>query len=139
MFYRSLSVLLSFFFWTLWCLSFFDLRIMLTPLVSSNSSWHQYKSVNMLYIADNIIELSVSMVLSGVNWSSSFKTIFSVCNLIKIISRTCSLFSMGCFAVAARKRYMEILFVFLIILHTVIYYIFIWYYASYFFSDPKEE
>ena len=37
MFCRSLFVLLSFFFWPLCCLSF-DLRILITPLVSSNSS-----------------------------------------------------------------------------------------------------
>ena len=37
MFCRSLFVLLSFFFWPLCCLSF-DLRILITHLVSSNSS-----------------------------------------------------------------------------------------------------
>jgi hypothetical protein len=35
---RSLFVLLSFFTWPLCCLSFFNLRILITPLVSSNSS-----------------------------------------------------------------------------------------------------
>ena len=35
MFCRSLFVFFSFFFWSLWCLSF-DLRIMITSLVSSN-------------------------------------------------------------------------------------------------------
>jgi hypothetical protein len=38
MFCRSLFVLLSFFFWPLYWLSFFDLRILFTPLVFSNSS-----------------------------------------------------------------------------------------------------
>jgi len=38
MFCISLYVLLPFFFWSWWCLSFFDLRILITPLVSSNSS-----------------------------------------------------------------------------------------------------
>ena len=37
MFCRSLFVLLSFFFWSLCCL-FFDIQILITPLVSSNSS-----------------------------------------------------------------------------------------------------
>jgi hypothetical protein len=37
MFCRMLCVLLSFFFWPLCRLSFFDLRILITPLVSSNS------------------------------------------------------------------------------------------------------
>jgi len=35
MFYRSLFVLLSFFVWPLWCLSF-DLRCLIIPLVSAN-------------------------------------------------------------------------------------------------------
>jgi hypothetical protein len=38
MFCRSLFILLSFFFGSLCCLSF-DLRILITPLVSSNSSF----------------------------------------------------------------------------------------------------
>jgi hypothetical protein len=38
MFYRSLFVLLYFFFWSLCCLFFFNIRILITPLVSSNSS-----------------------------------------------------------------------------------------------------
>jgi len=38
MFCRSLFVVLSVFFWPLCCLSFFDLQIQITPLVSSNSS-----------------------------------------------------------------------------------------------------
>ena len=38
MFCRSLFVLLCFFFWTLCCLLFFDILIMITPLVSSGSS-----------------------------------------------------------------------------------------------------
>jgi hypothetical protein len=42
MFCRSFFVILSFFFWPLCCLSFFDLRILNTPLVSSNSSSKKY-------------------------------------------------------------------------------------------------
>jgi len=38
MFCRLLCVLFSFFFWPLCYLSFFDLRIRITPLISSNSS-----------------------------------------------------------------------------------------------------
>ena len=36
-FCRSLFVLLYFFFWPLCCLFFFDIRVLITPLVSSNS------------------------------------------------------------------------------------------------------
>jgi hypothetical protein len=42
MFCRSLFILLSFFFWPLCCLSFLDLQIRITPLVSSNSSSDVY-------------------------------------------------------------------------------------------------
>jgi len=35
---KSLLVLLTFFFWPLWCLFFFDVPLLITPLVSSNSS-----------------------------------------------------------------------------------------------------
>ena len=38
MFCRSLFVLLYFFFWPLCCLFFFDIRFLIAPLVSSNSS-----------------------------------------------------------------------------------------------------
>ena len=53
MFYRSLFVLLSFF--SLCCLSFFDLPILITPLVSSNSSY-----IFCMFI---IRETSVYMIL----------------------------------------------------------------------------
>jgi hypothetical protein len=43
-FCKSLFVLLSFFFWLMYCLSFFDWRLLLVPLVSSNSSWWRYGS-----------------------------------------------------------------------------------------------
>jgi hypothetical protein len=39
MFCGSLFVLLYFFFWPLRCLFFFDIRILITPWVSSNSYW----------------------------------------------------------------------------------------------------
>ena len=41
MFCKPLFVLLNFFFWPLYCL-FFDIQILITPLVSSNSSWNYY-------------------------------------------------------------------------------------------------
>ena len=55
LFCRSLFFLFSFFFWSSCCLSFFDLRILITPLVPSNSSCTQclaisYISHNMCYL-----------------------------------------------------------------------------------------
>ena len=43
MFCRSLVVLFYFFFWPLCCLFFLDIQILITPLVSSNSSWSSTK------------------------------------------------------------------------------------------------
>ena len=42
MFCRSLFVLLYFFFWPLCCLFFFDIQILIIPLVFSNSSYFTY-------------------------------------------------------------------------------------------------
>jgi hypothetical protein len=50
-FCRSLFVLLYFFFSPLCCLSFFDIRILITPLVSSNSSY-SYTNACYLYLIE---------------------------------------------------------------------------------------
>ena len=49
-FCRSLFVLLSFFFWPLCFLFFFDIGILITTLVSSNSSYSCTWFVNPLYL-----------------------------------------------------------------------------------------
>jgi hypothetical protein len=45
MFCGSLFAVLYFFFWPLCCPSFFDVQILITPLVSSNSSRHFLNSI----------------------------------------------------------------------------------------------
>ena len=45
MFCRSLFVLVSFIFWPLCCLSFFDLQILITPLASLSSSCQWFRQV----------------------------------------------------------------------------------------------
>ena len=45
MFCRSLFVLLYIFFWPLCCLFFFNIQILITPLVSSNSSYNKQLSL----------------------------------------------------------------------------------------------
>jgi hypothetical protein len=50
MFCWSLFVLLYFFFWPLCCLFFFDIRILIAPLVSSNSS---FKQINITSAGEN--------------------------------------------------------------------------------------
>ena len=49
MFSRSWFVLLSFFFWPLYCLSFYDLRLLITSLVSSNFPYiiHLFPSISL--------------------------------------------------------------------------------------------
>ena len=51
MFSRSFFVLLCFFFWSLCCL-FFDIRFLIVPLVSSNSSFELQKIVSALIIVE---------------------------------------------------------------------------------------
>ena len=60
MFCRSLLVLLSFYFWPLCCLSFFDLRFLITPLVSSNSS----EDKRLLFVLLIFVELPTITVLT---------------------------------------------------------------------------
>jgi hypothetical protein len=50
MFCRSLFVLLYFFFWSLYCLFFFDLRILTTPLISLSSSYSRNTSFTLILI-----------------------------------------------------------------------------------------
>jgi hypothetical protein len=49
MFCRSLIDLFSFFFWPLCCLFLFDLLILVTPLVSSNSTLTMLLDINGLW------------------------------------------------------------------------------------------
>ena len=63
---RLLFVLLSFFYWLLCCLSFFDFRILVTSLVSSNSSYSLYKSISMLYLDDFNIRLLYHYIDRGI-------------------------------------------------------------------------
>ena len=49
MFCRSLFVLLYFFFWPLCCMFFFDIRILITLLVSSNSSCMKFQNLNLIW------------------------------------------------------------------------------------------
>ena len=57
MFYRLLFVFLSFFVWPLCCLSFFDLRPLLTPLASWNSSYESVVFLQAPAISYNNIDL----------------------------------------------------------------------------------
>jgi hypothetical protein len=51
LFCRSLFVLLYFFFWPLCCLFFFDIQILIAPLVSSNSSyWGGFKQQSLTHV-----------------------------------------------------------------------------------------
>jgi hypothetical protein len=54
---------LSFFFWLLCCLPFFDLRILITPLVFSNSSFDYILLVIYMYIKTFIIYMPCLVLL----------------------------------------------------------------------------
>jgi hypothetical protein len=81
-FCRSLFVLLYIFFCALCCLFFFDLRILITPLVSSNSSLKSY--------LQNCIQSNYSCFYpsdANVYDSKLFKIFFSK-NIYKFINRS---------------------------------------------------
>ena len=62
MFCRSLFVLLYFFFCPLCCLFFFDIRILIAPLVSSNSS---AKNIDTLIVNQFVVLKNLSCGLLG--------------------------------------------------------------------------
>jgi hypothetical protein len=63
MFCRSLFVLLYFLFWPLCCLFFFDIRILINPLVSSNSSWPRFFcGVRVAHLINNMLCIIVFLV-----------------------------------------------------------------------------
>ena len=71
MFCRSLFVLFSLFYWPLCCLFFFDIRILITPLVSSNSFYTHYYFLPIfsmsLYCKHNITSAGGLLVPDGTN------------------------------------------------------------------------
>jgi len=76
----SLLVLLYFFFWPLCCLFFFDIRIPIAPLVSSNSScqiyFHHIKYIFVCY-HDNQ-KLNTSLYNIEINWLMKIKLCFNL-------------------------------------------------------------
>jgi hypothetical protein len=80
MFCRSLFVLLYFFFWPLCCLFFFDIRILITPFVSSNSSF--YKKHFLMDPVTNMSDISKSKLI--VAWYKSFIVVVNKCWIQKL-------------------------------------------------------
>ena len=104
MFCRSLFVPFSFLFWPLCCLFFFDLRILTTPLVSSNSSFDcLYLTFSrgrvgqscFLCIAFSTIAYSMPFVVSVLQPTASFYSfgifnLFFRVNVSNVMSITCT-------------------------------------------------
>jgi hypothetical protein len=70
MFCRSLFVLLLFFYWSLHCLSFFDLRLLVTPLVSCGHCIVCYSSdygfwLPLWYLVDIVLSAILRITVSG--------------------------------------------------------------------------
>ena len=80
MFCRSLFVLLSFFFWPLRCLSFFDFRGLITLLVSSNS-W--YYHATWKYNVILCIHFKSVLIIFKSRFNSSFPSV--VCRRAHVI------------------------------------------------------
>ena len=60
-FSKSLFVLLSFFYWSYYCLSFFDLRILIAPLLSSIPLWQQGTTDSVFNIKPNVFIWSANL------------------------------------------------------------------------------
>ena len=84
MFCRSLFVLLDFFFWPLCCLFIFDIQILITSLVSSNSS-HYKERYNLEY---NTKFRSIN-IITNLHWygrrsnSGTWKESLTCCNIVE--------------------------------------------------------
>ena len=74
MFCRSLFVLLYFFFWSLCCLFFFDIRILITPLVSSNS----------FYLSNNFHNVSAMHVQQCICQTYATTYMLSICHTLSV-------------------------------------------------------
>ena len=80
----SLFVLLSFIFWPLCCLYFFDLRILITHLISSNSSWLYICILPVLTVSVTSVSMSIrlskSVEVKTYCWSEAIH-----CNSLKYV------------------------------------------------------
>ena len=79
MFCRSLCVLLYFFFWPLCCLFFFDIRIIITPLVSSNSSYKYIFCISTTFVNTRCKSWYL------IQMQLLFNTLFSLANVYREI------------------------------------------------------
>ena len=67
MFCRLFFAILYFFFWPLCCLSFFDVRLIITPLVSSNRSYHPPRPQRVSFVFISCLTSSLSYFQRGCN------------------------------------------------------------------------
>ena len=110
MFCRSLFVLLSFFFWSLCCL-FFHLRILITPLVSSKSSYSNMESTCVFRVSILSQFLRFASYILEFFWRRGFSCYFLFFYLfVCLFSFYCSmygrcLFSYDTLAVYSRSMF----------------------------------
>jgi hypothetical protein len=125
---------LSFFFWPLCCLSFFDLQIQITPLASSNSSynkWHKAQVYNInwwgtwyiIYIQINTMK-QIMKCHYFLNWNYKLKYFFNfafvnfhIVNMLSQFPATSIIFThISCLLI--RKNYKaSTIMIFLLVYH----------------------
>jgi hypothetical protein len=81
-FYSRHHDLDDFFFWPLRCLFFFGIRIVITPLISSNSSWFKLQELVLESVCN---QQSWSKIINQLKklWSHFVLSIFDICYLMK--------------------------------------------------------
>ena len=71
MFCRSLFVLLYFFFWPLCCLFFLDIQILITPLISSSSSYNIFL-ISFTFFVVGHAKLLISEIKHWISWADLY-------------------------------------------------------------------
>ena len=85
MFGRSLFGLLYFFFWPLCSLFFFDLRILITPLVSSNTSYDKSNTTGGTSEAGSVNTSGLPMLIPCVSGVRVKHSLVFLCGVLYII------------------------------------------------------
>ena len=83
MFCRLFFAILYFFFWPLCCLSFFDVRLIITPLVSSNRSYHPPRPQRVSFVFISCLTSSLSYFQRGCNPQWKDGVIFIICVVLQ--------------------------------------------------------
>ena len=114
----SLFVLLSFFFWPLCCLFFFDIRILIAPLISSNSSYHMLAGMD----EDNKSYEKLRNTFCPMTWFDYHKNLHKSMIIIFSITYTMSSYELErkkCYSMKLKSVFFVITVCYLLLKHNI--------------------